>query len=54
MASNLPKVDSNTRALDQHRQLEMGVTPDQCKIQLSNTSSSNEQVFGEDFEYMVS
>jgi hypothetical protein len=57
MASNIRKGDNRTEDFNHHRLLEMGVTPDQrsqCKAQLSNTTSSNEQVFGEDFEYTVS
>jgi hypothetical protein len=57
MASNLHEEGSCTQSFDQPPELEMGVTPDQrseCQGHLSTTSSSNEQVFGEDFEYVVS
>jgi hypothetical protein len=39
------------------RELMMGVSPgqsSQCKGEVSNPSSSNELVFGEDFEFAVS
>jgi hypothetical protein len=57
MASNLHEVDKCKQGFNHPSQIELGVTPDQrseCKAQVSTTSSSNEQVFGEDFEYVVS
>jgi hypothetical protein len=56
MALKPDKVDSCADGFDL-RALEMGVKPDhsaQCKGELSNPSSSNELVFGEDFEFAVS
>jgi hypothetical protein len=56
MASKIRKVDDCTEDYEQHHLLDMGVTPDQrsqSKAQLSDTGSSNEQVFSEDFEYTV-
>lgn len=53
MALKPDKVDSCADGFDL-RALEMGVKPDhsaQCKGELSNPSSSNELVFGEDFEF---
>jgi hypothetical protein len=57
MASNLHEVDNCTQGFNDPGQIEMGVTHDQpseCKSHLSTTSSCNEQVFVEDFEYVVS
>jgi hypothetical protein len=57
MASNLQELDNCTQGCDQPRQLEMGVTLDErteSKAHLSAITGSNEQVFGEEFEYVVS
>jgi hypothetical protein len=57
MASNLHEVDNCAQGVNDPGQIEMGVTHDQrseCKSHLSTTSSCNEQVFVEDFEYVVS
>lgn len=57
MALNPDKVGDFANGFGHLRELEMGVTPDQsppCKGELSNPSSSNELLFGEEFEYVVS
>jgi hypothetical protein len=57
MASNLHEVDNCTQDFNDPGRIDMGVTHDQrpeCKSHLSTTSSSNEQAFVEDFEYVVS
>jgi hypothetical protein len=56
MALNPDKVEICANSFDL-RELVMGVTPGQspqCKGEMSNPSSSNELVFGEDFEFAVS
>jgi hypothetical protein len=56
MALNHDKVEICANSFDL-RELVIGVTPGQspqCKGEVSNPSSSNELVFGEDFEFAVS
>lgn len=56
MALNPDKVEVCANGFDLH-ELMMGVTPGQspqCKRQVSNPCSSNDLVFGEDFEFAVS
>ena len=56
MALNPDKVEICANGFDL-RELMMGVTPGQspqCKGEVSNPCSSNDLVFGEDFEFAVS
>jgi len=55
MALNSDKVEICANSFDL-RELVMGVTPgqSQCKGEVSNPSTCNELVFGEDFEFAVS